>query len=110
MSTASKVVGHFFGEGPQKMENQKTSLNIFLGDTKPSLLPFSGDHSSSHPFTHLPIYKRRNRPSQCSFADHVTLSMSLLSESTLYTDGLDYVRAPIDLEFREKKKSFSNML
>lgn len=95
------------------MANQKTSLNMFLGDTTPSLLAFSGDSLLIYLLIY-PSTKEGTDPLSALFdADHVALSMHLLSETTLYTAVLDYVRTPIDLEFRERereKKSFSSLL
>lgn len=70
-----------------------------LRDIKPSLLPFSGDSLLIHPS----ITEGTNPLSVPFDADHVTLSVSLLSGSLLYTAVLDYAWTPIDLEFRGKR-------
>lgn len=86
LSTAMKVVGFFFGETHGRWQIRKPVFITLLRDIKPSLLPFSGDSLLIRPS----ITEGTNPLSVPFDADHVTLSVSLLSGSLLYTAVLDY--------------------
>lgn len=94
-----KLLGSSLERAHRRWQIRRPVFIMLLRDIKPSLLPFSGDSLLIHP-----SITEGTNPLRVPFdADHVTLSMSLLSGSLLCTAVLDYAWTPIDLEFRGKR-------